>query len=115
MHPNEQMIRNFFQSFAGGDYAEMQKCLHPEVEFTDIGFDLRGRQVAAMWHMLCIKRVRLMFREVNANDLTGGVRWQCDYEFQKGESSTPRPVHNEIASEFWFFDGKIKRQRDVCD
>lgn len=40
----------------------MQPCLHPDVECRDIGFDLRGRQVFAMWHMTLSKSILVTYR-----------------------------------------------------
>jgi hypothetical protein len=117
MHTNEQMLHRFFGALACGDYQTMQGCLHPAVEFKDIGFELKGKQVHAMWHMLCTKDsgIRLLYRDVSANDLTGNVYWECDYEFQREPSSSPRHVHNKISSEFRFEDGLIRAQQDTCD
>lgn len=115
MHPNQQTIQNFFHCFAGGNYRGMQDCLHPDVEFTDIGFDLRGRHVNAMWHMICEKGTRIMFRNPTADDSTGSVHWECDYEFKKDENSKPRPIHNVIESRFRFENGLIREQHDTCD
>ena len=49
MHPNAEAINRFFRCYASGDFHGMQECIHPDIEFSDIGFDLRGKkQVAAM-------------------------------------------------------------------
>ena len=115
MHNNQQTIQSFFQCLAGGDYRGMQKYLHPEVEFTDIGFVLQGKQVGAMWHMLCDKGLRIMYRNATANDDVGSVNWQCNYEFKKDESSAPRPIHNIIEARFRFENGLIREHHDTCD
>ncbi len=117
MHKNEQMLHRFFGALAYGDFRTMQECLHPQVEFKDIGFDLKGKQVRAMWHMLCAREggIRVMYRDVTADDLTGKVNWQCDYEFQRETKSSVRHVHNKINSDFQFEDGLIRVQNDTCD
>ncbi len=115
MHPNQQLIVQFFQCFVGGDYKGMQKCLHSDVEFTDIGFDLRGKQVSAMWQMICEKGIRVMYRNPLADDREGSVEWECNYDFKKEETSTPRPVHNVITTRFRFENGLIREQHDTCD
>lgn len=95
----------------------MQECLHPHAEFHDIGFDLKGKQVFAMWHMLCVRQggIRVMYRDVQADDQIGKVNWQCDYEFQREPTSAARHVHNRINSEFQFEEGSIRVQNDTCD
>lgn len=117
MHKNEQTLHRFFGALAFGDYITMQECLHPQVEFKDIGFDLRGKKVQAMWHMLCAREggIRLMYRDVLANDRTGTAYWECDYEFRREPTSSARHVHNKIHSEFHFEDGFIRVQYDTCD
>jgi hypothetical protein len=115
MHPHQKLIQDFFHCFAGGDYRGMQKCLHPEVEFSDIGFNLRGTQVGAMWHMICDKGTQIMFRDVEADDSQGTARWQCHYDFQKDKHSKPHSVHNIIAARFRFEGGLIREHHDTCD
>ena len=115
MNPNQQMVQRFFYCFAEGVYRGMQQCLHADIEFSDIGFDLRGKQVAAMWHMICAKGTQIMFRNVQANDSEGTAHWECHYDFQKDEGSIPRSVHNVIEARFRFEDGKIREHHDSCD
>ncbi|MFM9964332.1 MAG: nuclear transport factor 2 family protein [Planctomycetaceae bacterium] len=115
MQPNEELIQRFFHCFAGGDYRGMQQCLHPDVEFSDIGFQLRGKQVAAMWHMICAKGTQIMFRDIKGTDSEGSAHWECHYDFQKGEHSGPRSVHNIIEAKFRFQNGLIREHHDSCD
>lgn len=122
MNFNAATIQRFFQCFAGGDFRGMQACLHPAVEFRDIGFDLTGKkQVGAMWHMICEKGTRIMFRDIRLDDQdsTGNtwlVHWECNYEFAKEEGDKPRPIHNKIDSRFTFAgDGLICIHHDECD
>ena len=115
MHPNQKTIQRFFHCFAEGDHHGMQQCLHPDVEFSDIGFDLRGRQVGAMWHMICAKGTQIMFRNAQAGDSQGSTHWECHYDFQKDEDAAPHSVHNIIEAQFRFEDGLIREHRDSCD
>ncbi len=117
MHENEQIIHRFFGALAFGDFRAIQECLHPQVEFKDIGFDLKGKNVHAMWHMLCAREggIRVMYRDVSADDRGGSAGWECDYEFQREPTSATRHVHNKIKSEFQFEDGLIRVQNDTCD
>ncbi len=53
MHPNEELIERFYQSFSRKDYPGMIACYHPEAEFSDPVFqDLKPDQARAMWKML---------------------------------------------------------------
>lgn len=117
MQKNEQTLHRFFGALAYGDFRTMQECLHPQTEFKDIGFDLKDKQVRAMWHMLCAREggIRVMYRDVTADDLTGKVDWECDYEFQRDPTASARHVHNKINSDFQFEDGLIRVQNDTCD
>ena len=116
MHRNQELIQRFFHCLAGGDYRGMQQCLHPDVEFTDIGFDLKGKvRVGAMWSMICAKGTQIMFRNVQAGDEEGSAHWECHYDFQKDEGAKPHSVHNIIESRFRFDDGLIRQHHDSCD
>ena len=112
---NSQTLSRFFESFRRGDVKSMQLCLHPDVEFGDIGFDLRGREVGAMWDMIVSKGIAVAYRDLQVTGQTGTAHWECDYEFRKEPESTPRPVHNIIDSKFRFEGGLIRAQEDACD
>ncbi len=112
MHPNEQLINTFYEAFIRRDFAAMATCYHPEATFTDPVFtDLKGRRIAAMWHMLCLNAqdFSASFGNVQAEDTTGKARWAARYRF----SGTGRPVYNRIRAEFTFQDGKILTHRDT--
>ncbi len=115
MHPNQQIVQRFFHCFAEGDHRGMQQCLHPKIEFSDIGFDLREKKVGAMWHMICAKGTQIMFRNVQADESQGTAHWECHYDFQKDEGSAPHSVHNVIEARFRFEDGRIREHHDSCD
>jgi hypothetical protein len=116
MHPNQELIQRFFHCFAGGDYRGMQECLHTDVEFSDIGFDLLGKyRVGAMWSMICDKGTQIMFRNVEADDSHGSAHWECHYDFQKEEGAKAHSVHNIIESTFRFEEGLIREHHDSCD
>lgn len=114
-HQNEQTLRHYFECFAKGDYRGMQSCLHVDVAFSDIGFDLRGRNVGAMWHMLIANGIQVSAHEIEVNGQTGVAHWECDYQFRRDQTAAPRPVHNTIESMFVFENGLIREQRDNCD
>ena len=110
MHPNEQLINAFYTAFAAKDYAAMQACYGPAPTFADEVFDLKGKEVGAMWHMLCEggSDLALTHRDIHADDSTGRAHWEARYTF----SSTGRKVHNVIDAEFQFAAGRIANHRD---
>ncbi len=112
---NALTLARFFESFRTGDIAGMQRCLHPDVEFRDIGFDLRGRQVAAMWHLVVANGIKVSYRDLHVDGQTGTAHWDGDYQFRKDAGSAPRPVHNAIDSRFVFAGGLIRVHEDRCD
>src|SRR5262249_26164400 len=112
---NALTLRRYFESFGKGDYLGMQSCLHPDVEFSDIGFELQGRKVGAMWHMIIANGIRVSSRDLTVDGQTGNAHWECDYEFRKDKDAVPRPVHNAIDSTFRFDNGLIREQHDRCD
>jgi len=114
-HFNTSVLTAFFESFVQGDYRRMQACLHPDVEFTDIGFDIHHREVNAMWHMIAAKGVQVSFGEIKVTGQTATAHWECDYQFQRTPDSKVRDVHNVIESKFRFDGGLIREQHDSCD
>ncbi|HEX7175348.1 MAG TPA: nuclear transport factor 2 family protein [Pyrinomonadaceae bacterium] len=114
MHPNEELIENFYTSFQKLDAEAMTRCYHPDIRFSDPVFPvLSGAEVGAMWRMLCsqAKNFELTFADVEANDRVGKARWEARYDF----SATGRRVHNKIEAEFEFRDGKIIKHTDTFD
>jgi len=111
MHPNEQLLHQFYQAFHRKDYAAMNACYHPEATFHDPVFnDLKGGQIRAMWHMLCQSAtdLRVICTGVTADAGRGQSSWEAIYPF----SATGRQVHNRVTSEFTFRDGLIYTQKD---
>ena len=114
MHPHEELIRRFYTAFQRRDARGMIECYHVEVEFSDPAFPgLKGPRAGGMWRMLCTRAtdLRVEFDEVSADDRTGRARWEAWYTF----SQTGRPVHNVIAAEFEFREGRIARHTDRFD
>lgn len=111
MHPNEQLLRRFYQAFNDKDYSTMNACYHPQAEFYDPVFnDLKGGQVRAMWHMLCQSAtdLRVDCTGVTADHRHGRSSWEAIYTF----SATGRKIHNRVTSGFTFRDGLIYTQKD---
>ena len=112
MNEGERLIGHFYRSFQQKNYAEMAACYHPDAVFSDPVFDLKnGREIAAMWHFLCVsgKDLQIEFGSVRAGAQTGSAHWEARYTF----SRTGKKVHNVIDADFAFLDGKIIRHRDV--
>ena len=113
MQENQQLIRTFYLAFQQRDHATMNACYRPDIHFSDPAFgDLHGKQVMAMWHMLCErgKDLQLTFSDVVATQNSGQVYWEAVYTF-----STGRKVHNRIDANFTFADGLIVRHADQFD
>ncbi len=111
MHPNAQLITDFYSAFQRRDAQAMATCYHPEVCFTDEAFvELQHHEPGAMWLMLCErgKDLELTFQDVQADDRQGSAHWDARYTF----SATGRKVLNRIDAKFEFRDGKIVRHRD---
>lgn len=112
MHPNAELIENFYTSFQKRDAAGMIACYHDDVQFSDPVFiDLRGSKAKAMWTLLCERGqdLRVEFRDVRADDGKGSAHWDAWYTF----SLTGGKVHNSIDATFEFRDGKIVRHVDT--
>jgi ketosteroid isomerase-like protein len=112
---NEQLIRQFYESFARHDAAKMIECYASDVEFFDPAFgSLKGADAKNMWRMLVERgggTIRIDFSNVRADAAKGSADWTADYLFSK----TGRQVFNEIHAEFEFRDGKIIRHADTFD
>jgi len=111
MHPNAQLIREFYAAFNDRDAARMAACYHPDVRFSDEVFvDLDGPRAAGMWRMLCERAgdLRIVSSDIEADESTGSAHWEAWYTF----SPTGRPVHNRIDARFGFQGGLIIRHRD---
>lgn len=104
------ILETFYACFAKGDYRGMAACYHPSATFRDPVFNLKGKRVAAMWHMLCEggKEMRVESSGIRADQGKGKAHWEAAYTF----SATGRKVLNLIDSEFRFQDGKIISERD---
>lgn len=106
---NKALIERFYSAFKIKDYTTMAECYHPDVYFRDEAFELNGKEVAAMWNMLC-KRGKDMTLEYSVTEKDGAIsaHWEPKYSF----SQTGRFVHNIVDAEFEFKDGLIIRHID---
>lgn len=114
MHPNAQLITNFYTAFNNRDPKSMIACYHPQVVFTDPVFQtLQAKEAKTMWAMLLGRSqdIRVEFSNVQANDTTGSAHWDATYTF----TTTGRKVINRIDAAFEFKDGLIYRHTDSFD
>lgn len=109
MQDHKQLITQFYQSFQKRDHQGMANCYHADAFFCDEAFRLEGKEINAMWHMLCerAKDFTLTF-DINESQGRLQVVWQANYLF----SQTNRPVKNIITASFEFKEGKIYRHKD---
>ncbi len=111
MHPNEQLIREFYRAFAARDAEAMARCYHPDIAFSDTVFPmLRGSDAGDMWRMLLARAADLevTLEEASGDNDGGQARWTARYTFTR----TKRPVVNRIGAMFAFRDGLIVRHFD---
>lgn len=110
MHSNGKLIEKFYSSFGHRDHDGMIACYAPTITFDDPVFSLQGKQVGAMWHMLCEggSDLEITFRNIEADDQHGRAHWEARYTF----ASSRRKVHNIIDAEFIFLNGAIVQHRD---
>lgn len=113
MHPNAALIDSLYAALARRDGAAMAACYTEDAAFTDPVFDLRGREIGAMWTMLCArgKDLTVEWRGVDADDARGRADWDARYVF----AASGRRVYNRITSEFIFAGGRIMSQHDTFD
>lgn len=114
MSDQAALLSHFYHAFQARDGNAMENCYHPTARFSDPVFsDLAGKEVGAMWRMLCArgKDLRVEFQIVSADENTGQVRWEAWYTF----SATGRQVHNIVDSHFKLTDGLISHHTDSFD
>ena len=111
---NAELIRRFYAALDAHDGEAMAACYTPDAQFTDPVFrDLEGREVGAMWRMLCERSDDLSVElvEHGADGDRGTARWIAKYTF----TQTGRPVVNDVRAEMRFRDGLIAEHRDSFD
>lgn len=106
-----KLVTEFYTAFQQKDGLAMAAMYHPEAEFQDEVFNLKGEDIGKMWIMLCArgKDMTMTFSDIK-QDSSGKVscHWEPIYTF----SGTGRKVHNKIDTVIEFKEGKIWRQRD---
>ena len=108
------LIEKFFSCMRERDYRGMAQCYHPDVRFSDPLFpELQGREVAALWHMLCfqMRDLEINVKFVKSPERKVYCRWEAFYT----PPGSTRRVHHVVDSEFEFREGRIYRHRDRFD
>ncbi len=107
---NKELIISFYKAFGVKDFKKMGECYHKEAFFEDEVFKLNGKEVKAMWHMLCLrgKDLEVTFANVQESESIVTAQWEAKYIF----SASKRMVHNKISAQFKFKDGKIIEHKD---
>ena len=115
MHPNAQLLTDFYSAFERKDGVAMAECYAKEARFSDPVFpELDAREARAMWRMFCERPgsdLAVTFDGVEADDHKGRAHWIARYTFPL----TGRSVVNDIEASFDLADGKITRHRDSFD
>lgn len=113
MQQNIELIRKFYEAFSRLDSSRMNSCYADDIVFMDPAFGmLKGKEVFAMWNMLCknAKDFTLAFEE--PQDLGDGYYtcvWTASYTFSK----TGNKVVNKIKANMKLVDGKIAEHSDA--
>ena len=110
MYPNEKLLHTFYTCFQRKDHKGMAACYAPDAVFSDPIFNLKGKKIAAMWHMLfnAGKDLEIDFTVLEADENKGRVHWEASYTLLR----TQRKVQNIVEAEFHFANGKIIRHHD---
>ncbi|HEY0651975.1 MAG TPA: nuclear transport factor 2 family protein [Chryseosolibacter sp.] len=114
MHPNEDIIHQFYKAFQAKDFKTMQNLYRDDAGFSDPVFqNLNAKEVRAMWEMLVsgATDLKIEHSDVFADERSGRCMWQAWYTF----TATGRRVHNVIYATFAFRDGKILSHYDKFD
>lgn len=113
---NKALIEMFYSAFKNKDYKTMSACYHQDAYFRDEAFELHGKEIGCMWHMLC-ERGKDMTMEFTVTEKGGRItaHWEPIYTFRQDPSQSGRRVHNIINAEFEFKDGKIIKHIDRFD
>ncbi|KEO83655.1 nuclear transport factor 2 family protein [Tumebacillus flagellatus] len=115
MHPNKQLLIDFFTAIQNNDVQALSDCYHENVhDSDDILDDLYGEDARAMlnWVVSTRERARVLgFRILDVTETHGRARWELEYR----SARSGRLRHREIESEFRFENGKIVWHHDYFD
>lgn len=109
----EQLITNFYTAFSKKNAAGMNACYSEEIVFYDPAFELlQGKQVNAMWEMLCQNAKDFSLQFQNIKDLGEGY-YNCDWTAEYTFSKTGRRVVNNVKAHMKIENGKIAEHSDA--
>src|SRR3954453_18623876 len=121
--PNEDVVSSFFSSYREHDYKGMHNNLADDIKFSDFAFDIRGKEVRAMWQLFCSATearppVEVPWFEIVESQADRVVtKYRVAYPFRDktllGERE--RRVDYVIEAHLWLRNGKIVRHEDVSD
>lgn len=108
---NKDLITSFYYAFSKKDFEKMGSIYHEEATFKDPAFELKGKEIAAMWHMLCERGrdLEITFDGVKEDGDYVYAHWEAIYTF----SATKRKVHNKIDARFKFEGEKVIEHIDT--
>ena len=113
MNTNEELITSFYRSFSVLDASGMNHCYSDDIVFFDPVFDLlNGREVFAMWQMLCKNAMEFSLTFGNIQAL-GEDYYTCDWMATYTFSKTGRHVVNNVKAHMKIIDGKIIEHSDA--
>lgn len=113
MNTNEELVTTFYRSFSVLDASGMNQCYSNDIVFFDPVFDLlNGREVFAMWQMLCENAKEFSLTFGNIQDL-GEDYYTCDWSATYTFSKTGRHVVNNVKAHMKIIDGKIIEHSDA--
>ena len=108
----QQLLDNFYDSFASGDAQGMIDCYAPQIVFEDPAFgQLHGKRAEYMWHMLLSNKKRqtqITYRILNHTLENAQVAWTATYLY----GPKHRKVVNHVLASFDLKDGLIIHHRD---
>lgn len=113
MDEKEELLNRFYSAFQRLDYKTMQDCYSVDAVFSDPVFGLlNGKEVRAMWEMLCknAKEFSLTYSDIELLDREYATcHWIASYTFSK----TGNKVVNKIKAFVKINDGKIVEHSDA--
>lgn len=108
------VVRGFYDAFTRRDGDAMAAVYADEATFSDPVFPgLRGREIGAMWRMLCGRAHDLVVTAsgIEGDDTRVRAHWEATYTF----SATGRKVHNVVDATFELANGRVVRHVDDFD
>lgn len=112
---NKAIVEAFLGSYKNHDAEGMLRCLDEAVGFSDYAFDIRGKEVRAMWRWFCIpfgnRREPIEVLDFGVSEPVSDIvnAW---YQVHYLNGRKRRPVEYVIESEFRIRNGKIATQKD---